>query len=248
METTAPPPGFYDDPDHPGKKRWWDGTAWTDVTEGKSTSLPGLDNLPDVGTLAGGALIADGLIGFGKNRQGILGSLMGVVVGVALAIGVGVFLAPAMLEDSTIDNPVPAQASVLQVDRLVSQADPTDRTSSSSISCAVVLEYETSEGQRVEAATPYSSSSLCSFAVGQRVPVTYDASNVGKFQGLDPTGEMVQGWFPYIFIGVGVIIALSSAWTFLLRATQIGGGIYLINASREKDRQRLQRKKDKPKA
>lgn len=247
MTTTPPPPGFYDDPQGPGKKRWWDGTAWTDVTEDKDTKLPGLDNLSDVGTLAGGALIADGLIGFGKNRQGILGSLMGIVVGVALAIGVGVFLAPAMLEQSTIDNPVPAQATVLQVDRLVSQADPSDDSSSSSVSCVVVVEYQTTDGMRVEAVTPYSSSGLCSFVSGQTVPITYDASNVGKFQGLDPTGDVLQSWFPYIFIGVGVIIALSSAWTFLLRATQIGGGIYLINASRGKDCERLQRKMGKGK-
>jgi hypothetical protein len=247
MTTTSPPPGFYDDPDHPGRKRWWDGTAWTDVTEGKGLTIPGLGNLPDTGTLAGGALIADGLIGFGKNRQGIVGSLVGIVVGVALAIGVGVVLAPAMLEQSSINTPVPTQATVLQVDRLVSQADPTDRTSSSTISCAVVLEYSTSEGQTVQAGTPYSSSSLCSFVVGQTVAVSYDAANVGKFQGLDPTAEAIQGWFPYLFIGVGAIIALTSAWTFLLRATQIGGGIYLINASRAKDRQRLQRKSEKRK-
>jgi len=247
MTTTSPPPGFYDDPDHPGKKRWWDGAAWTDVTEGKGPTIPGFGNLPDAGTLAGGALIADGLIGFGRNRQGIFGSLVGIVVGVALAIGVGVFLAPAMMEQSSIETPVPTQATVLQVDRLVSQSDPSDRSSSSSVSCAVVLGYTTSEGQSVEAATPYSSSTLCSFVVGQTVAVSYDATNVGKFEGLDPTGEAVQGWFPYLFIGVGVVIALSSAWQFLLRATQIGGGIYLINASREKDRQRLARKSDKRK-
>ena len=83
---------------------------------------------------------------------------------------------------------------------------------------------------------------MCSFAVGQTIAISYDASNVGRFEGLDPTGEAVQGWFPYLFIGVGVIIALSSAWTFLLRATQIGGGIYLINLSRQKDRERLAKK------
>lgn len=78
----------------------------------------------------------------------------------------------------------------------------------------------------------------------QSVPIIYDASSLGKFQGLDPTGDMLQKWFPYIFVGVGAIIALSSAGTFLLRATQIGGGIYLINVSRGKDRERLQRKMD----
>lgn len=238
MTTTSPPPGFYDDPDGPGKKRWWDGAAWTDVTEGKSA-------VPDLGTLAGGALLADGIVGFGKDRQGILGALMGVVVGVALAIGVGVFLAPAMLEQSSIENPVPTQATIVQVDRLVLQSDPSDRSSSGSVSCAVVVEYSTSAGELVQAGTPYSSGNLCSFVVGQTVAIVYDASSVGKFQGLDPTGDALAGWAPLIFVGVGVIIALSSLWTFLLRATQIGGGIYLINRSRQKDSERRMLKAEK---
>ena len=26
---TLPPEGWYDDPERPGRKRWWDGTAWS---------------------------------------------------------------------------------------------------------------------------------------------------------------------------------------------------------------------------
>lgn len=30
MTTALPPAGWYDDPDHLGQLRWWDGTCWTD--------------------------------------------------------------------------------------------------------------------------------------------------------------------------------------------------------------------------
>lgn len=242
MTTTSPPPGFYDDPDQPGRKRWWDGSAWTEITEGQKSSLP------DLGTLAGGALIADGIVGFGKNREGIFGSLIGVVVGVTIAVGVGLFLAPAWFEQTTIANPVPTQATVLQVERYINNSDPDNRNSSSSVSCAVVVEYTTAEGQKVEAVTPYSSGGLCSFAAGQAVAISYDASSVGKFQGLDPMGEQISGWFPWLIVGVGLIIAVTSFWTFLLRATQIGGGILLINKSRQKDREKLALKTEKRRA
>lgn len=48
---TEPPntaPGWYDDPAHPGYKRWWDGTAWTERT----TTNPNPD--PPTGSGHGG--------------------------------------------------------------------------------------------------------------------------------------------------------------------------------------------------
>jgi hypothetical protein len=239
MSDSLPPPGFYEDPENPGKQRWWDGTAWTDVAKGSS-------NLPDLGSLAGGALLADGFIGFGKNRQGIVGSFTGIFVGIALALGAGLFLAPAMAQQSTLENPMSTQATVIAVERVVSTSDSSSSSSSSSLTCAVVVQYSTTEGQTVESTTPYTSSSLCSFAQGQVVEITYDANNIGRFSGLDPLGDTFSQWFPWVLVGVGVLIAAGSFWTFLLRATQIGGGIYLINKSRQKDRSRLEAKKHKP--
>ncbi len=28
--SSAPPPGWYSDPEHPGQERWWGGTTWAD--------------------------------------------------------------------------------------------------------------------------------------------------------------------------------------------------------------------------
>jgi hypothetical protein len=150
-----------------------------------------------------------------------------------------------MAAQSSMENPVAAQATVVAVERLITQSDSTDRSSSSTLTCAVVVSYSTLEGQSVETITPYTSSSLCSFVPGQSVAITYDAENIGRFSGLDPTGDLVGEWFPWIFVGVGVLIAVTSFWTFLLRATQIGGGIYLINRSRQKDLDRLAARKKK---
>jgi hypothetical protein len=238
MTSSSPPPGFYEDPDEPGKKRWWDGEGWTDVAKNSNS-------LPEWGSLAGGALLADGIVGFGKNRQGIFGSLVGIFVGIGLALGAGIFLVPAFADQSSLEQPVAAQATVVAVERIFSQTNSSDSSSSSSLTCAVILEYTTAESQRVEAVTPYTSSGLCSFVPGQVVPITYDAQSVGRFSGLDPIGDKFTTWFPWVFVGVGVLISLTSLWTFLLRATQIGGGIYLINRSRQKDRGRLETKAHK---
>jgi hypothetical protein len=236
VTTSGPPAGFYDDPDQPERQRWWDGQQWTDVTQTSKAS-------PDFGKIAGGALIADGVVGFGPNRQGIFGSLVGIAVGTAMAIGIALFIAPGMSEQSTLTNPVNAQATVVDVQRVSTQnVDDRGKPTSTSTSCSVLIRYTTMDGQAIESGTPYSSSSLCSYSPGQSVDITYDARKPATFQGLDSTGDVINRWLPWIFVAVGVIIAVSSLWTLIVRATQIGGGIYLIRRSREKDRAKRARK------
>lgn len=36
---TTPPPGWYDDPDGEGDRRWWDGTKWTDQQTGDAHAV-----------------------------------------------------------------------------------------------------------------------------------------------------------------------------------------------------------------
>lgn len=235
MTTAAPPPGFYDDPHEPGKKRWWDGKAWTDVTESSGLA----SKIPDLGTLAGGALVADGIVGFGKDRQGILGSLFGVIFGIAFALGISLFFIPQWNASNTIENPIDTRATVVSVSGVTTEEEnDSGDTTVSTAGCRVVIEFVTTDGEVVQTGTTFSSSALCAYRPGQEVAISYDRDNVSRFQGLDDTGDTLMTWFPWIFVGMGILIAISSLWTFLLRATQIGGGIYLINRSRQKDKER----------
>ena len=256
--TAVPPPGFYDDPDKPGNERWWDGTQWTELTREKNEAEPEstgvtnkllasvTDKLPDAQSAVGGALIADGLIGFGKNRVGIAGALGNLIVGIVVVIVTVFVVVPWMSGQTSIAAPVTVQAQVVTVDRFQSEnKDEQGRVTSTSLVCTVTLEYSTQDDGRIQATTPYSSSSLCSRFVGETVAIQYDATSPGRFEGLDSMSDGFMKWFPWILVGVGALIALSGLWTLMLRATQIGGGIYLIARSRRKDHDKLMAKKSR---
>lgn len=257
-DTSAPPPGFYDDPDNPGKLRWWDGSRWTDITQDDATESStgdgaeregGIvadivntvsDNLPDAQTAIGGALIADGVIGFGKNRVGIGGAIGNIVVGTGIAITFAFFVAPWMSDQTEIADPVATQAEVVAVDRFQSEnKDDKGNVTSTSLVCTVTLQYPTLDDGEIQATTPYSSNALCSRFVGEQVEIRYDAASPGRFEGLDAMSDGFTKWFPWIFAAVGALIALSGLWTLMLRATQIGGGIYLIARSRKRDHDKV---------
>lgn len=259
-EPTSPPPGFYDDPDNPGKERWWDGQQWSEIsrddetpaTQNSAADVAGSlievvrENLPDAGSVAGGALIADGVVGFGRNRQGIFGALKGIIFGVVF-VAISLFiLQPMMGESGTVDNPVPVDATVVAVERVeTTSTDSNGQTQTSDTTCTVTLAYSTQTGEEILAQTPYSSTTLCGRSEGEVVAIEYDADSPTTIQGLDTMGEALTKWFPWIFVGAGVLIIISSLWTLILRATQIGGGIYLINRSRQRDREKLARKAEK---
>ncbi len=204
------------------------------------------DKLPDAQTAIGGALIADGVIGFGKNRVGIGGAIGNIIVGTGIAIAFAFFVAPWMSDQAGISDPVATQAEVVAVDQFQSEnKDDKGNVTSTSLVCTVTLEYATQDDGVIQVTTPYSSSSLCSRFVGEQVDIRYDAQSPGRFEGLDALGDGFTKWFPWIFAAVGVLIALSGLWTLMLRATQIGGGIYLIARSRKKDHDKVVAKQAK---
>lgn len=265
-DASAPPPGFYDAPDMPGKQRWWDGSQWTDITQDAHSSgdddhshdsdqprstvdkLVGslADKVPDAQTAIGGALIADGVIGFGRNRVGIGGAIGNLVFGIGFMVVFGLFVAPWMSSQTAITDPVTTQAEVVAIEQF--QSDNTDdkgNVTSTSLVCTVTIEYPTQSDGVIQATTPFSSSSLCTRFVGEQIEIRYDAQSPGRFEGLDTMSDGFTKWFPWIFVAVGALMAISGLWTLLLRATQIGGGIYLIARSRQKDHDKVVAKQAK---
>ena len=177
-DSSAPPPGFYNDPDGSDKERWWDGNKWTDITQDgdpspddHTTDQPRStvdkivdtisDKVPDAQTAIGGALIADGVIGFGKNRVGIGGAIGNIVFGVGIMVVFGLFVAPWMSSQTTIAEPVTTMAEIVAVDQFQSNnTDDKGNVTSTSLVCSVTVEYETQSDGVIQVTTPYSSSCL----------------------------------------------------------------------------------------
>ena len=256
MTASAPPPGFYDDPQDPERDRWWDGAAWTDVTrEAVADDRPGpleagglVDALPDqlkglyerhkddAQTVAGAALAADAVVGFGPRREGLGGALKGVLFGLVF-VGVGWFL--FQLNDAgAVREPVDATATVLGVDRSTTR----DSDGNTSTSCTPLITFTTVEGREVTTAPLGGSGTMCAYQEGDEVTIQYDASDPSRITGLDALGDRLMPLFPWVFLLVGAFFALSSLWTVLLRATQLGAGIALVARSRARDRSKREAK------
>lgn len=246
--TSSPPAGFYDDPQDPSRDRWWDGTAWTDVTREAEAQRPGpldagglVDALPDqvkglyarhkddVRTVAGAALATDAVVGFGAQRQGLGGALKGVLFGLVF-VAVGVFVL-MLVNASAVREPVPVTATVVSV-----EIDRTkDSNGGTSTTCTPMLTFTTTDGREVMTPTSGGSSTLCSYNEGDVVDIVYDAKDPSRIAGLDTFGDRFMPIFPWIFIVAGAFLTLSSMWTAVLRATQLGAGIALIARSRSRD-------------
>lgn len=179
--------------------------------------------------LAGGALIADGLIGLENpldrkhSRLGIFGALIMMV-----AAGIMVFVG-GNVADSTSAYPdgVMIEGRVTAVSRQVR----TDKDGNQETQCTAQVTY-TVDGQQYQVASAYSSSEFCS-SEGSTVEVSYRPSAPGGGRVITSSSriaELAFRWLPRVFLVLGAVL-------FVLRLGSILAGVWLVVWGRRRARE-----------
>ncbi|GIG22051.1 hypothetical protein Cch01nite_27750 [Cellulomonas chitinilytica] len=171
-----------------------------------------------VDTVAGGALLAEGLVGLDKpgsdSRPGIFGALKGVGFGLLLAaISLGIALL-SMPKD--IPHAVSTSAKVIDV--------YTSSSTSGGRSCGIRAEYVV-DGTTYQVSPGYTSSSLCSKGRGSYVDVKYDPADPGNAEVPESLGMRLIPWGMF---ALGLVITVVSAVRFVMRAAALGTGGWLL--------------------
>lgn len=239
-----PEAGWYPLPSDPSKLMYWDGVQWVGEPipapavpqpPARSTGAEVVDTLLDrakefatdeknQGTamaIAGGAAIADGVVGIGK-RPGIGSAVFTIFFGIMFAV---------------------ISASMLSVFDKVKEVTPQQEFEKAGMVQVVDLDYNQDgfclpqvsvEGAQVKLPVPVHSKP-CQFSVGDMVGVYYTPGEPSSVrlssEGAEAvgasTGEFV-GMFRLMFIGAGVFIAAGGVFKLLAKLGVIAGGSVLM--------------------
>lgn len=170
----------------------------------------------------GGLLIADGLIGIdhplgGNKRRGIFGSLAGVIVGLFFIFGTG-FIGNLM----GINKLTATTAATV-----VSVSQPARTGNDSGSSCTATAKYIVN-GKEYNQTASSGTSSTCSLTAGQKIDINYDPNNPAAWAYDLATIKTVFKIFPI----VGVIVTVTSLFTFVIRLLSIIFGWKLLKSGR----------------
>lgn len=233
------PAGWYEDPTDGIGERYWDGEKWTEFARATPESNPpcfdpksipsailgegGIleslggetkgfydRNKGTVQTVAGGALIADGAVGLGKNKNGLFPSLFMMIFGIVFIVIVGgIFSAGS----SSYTNPVSTTGTVTEI------------LTTGSGNCAPAYDY-TPEGydHTVGGQGNLYSSGQCGLNVGDPIEIIYDANKPQVSQPADDGAGMIK----YVFFLVPGLFVLIGAYGVVTSLLKIGGGTFLL--------------------
>ncbi|HSW37744.1 MAG TPA: DUF3592 domain-containing protein [Candidatus Saccharimonadales bacterium] len=176
----------------------------------------------------GGLLILDGFVGIdnplgGKKRNGIFGSLIGVIVGLVFVFGTGFIGNLFGINKLTATT----TATVVSVSQPTYSNTTGNNNNSGSSSCTVQAKY-TVNGKEYTQTASSGSSSACSLTQGQTININYDPNSPGAFAYDLNTVKTVLKIFPI----VGAIVAVTSLVTFAIRLFSIIFGWKLLKSGR----------------
>ena len=179
---------------------------------GTAKKYIGDPNVQATGTAAaGGALIADGIVGFGEKRQGLGGAIGTIIFGI-------VWLVMTMTPGMPFSNPEPRAGSVH------AQATVTNVQVNSKGNCSPVAELTV--GGTAYTVRSNVSQSPCPYMKGEKVEVTYHPTDPAATAAFTPSGfyKTFLTFAPWI----GVLVIAGGVWTFIKRAGSIAAGIFLL--------------------
>lgn len=170
----------------------------------------------------GGLLILDGFIGIdnpfgGKKRSGIFGTLGGIVFGIVF------MFVPTFFGNVLGTNSMTATTNAV----VVAMTPQTSSSSSSGSACAATVRYSVA-GKEYTQPSSFSSSSYCALAAGQTVSINYNPQSPGAWA---YGAASMKGFFS-VFFWVGLLAAIMSFVTFIIRLLSIIFGWKLLQSGR----------------
>lgn len=164
----------------------------------------------------GGALIADGIVGFGEKRAGIFGALSTILFGIVWLVVSNFIFGGQGIKDYEAET----------TGTVVSMTTETSRDSDGDVTTYCVPNAEFNVDGKQYTATPSEKIMLspCPWHISEKVDVYYDKLNPVNAR---ISTENETKMFRILFMGTGILVLLAGVGTFIKRALSIGAGIWL---------------------
>lgn len=190
---------------------WVPGVPSPSAPAARPAVREGLGIDPGGTALTGAALVADGVLGVGSERQGIGGALQGIALGLVFLVG-SFFLVPTLLAPGRVDaGEVETTGTVTEV------------TYDSEGLCSATARFEANGA--TWSAPSHGSQKPCPYAEGEQVRVIYDTADPAD--AVIPASGLVTA-LVWVFPLAGGLVVVLSAITLVRRVAQVGAGAAML--------------------